>query len=66
MTSIATIQFQDADAQDEALVVVRAGAGSVVLGLSLKSDGDIEVVMPPETAEAVIRALQDALVIAKE
>ena len=64
MTTIATIQFQDADAHDEALVLVRADAGCVALGVSLKSDGDIEVVMPLETAQTLIRTLQQAVVVA--
>lgn len=66
MKSIASIQFQDTDAQDEAVVLLRAGGGKVALGLSLRKNGDIEVVMPIERAQALLRALQEALAIAEE
>jgi hypothetical protein len=65
MTNVATIQFQDADAKDDALIVVRAEQGRLALGLSLKSDGDLEVVIPVETARTLIQSLRDAVVIAE-
>jgi hypothetical protein len=66
MKSIATIQFRDTDAQDEAVVLLRAGSGSVALGLSLKTDGDIEVVMPIDKAQALLQSLREAIAIAKQ
>ena len=66
MKSIAIIQFRDADAQDDAVVLLRAGGGSVALGLSLKADGDIEVVMPIEKAQALLQSLREAIAIAGE
>lgn len=66
MTNVATIEFHDADAQDEALILVRAEAGRVALAVSLKSDGDIQVVMPLEEAQTLIRSLQEAVVVAEK
>jgi hypothetical protein len=66
MKNIATIQFRDDVSQDEALVFVRALDGRVALGLSLRTDGDTEVAMPIENAQALIRSLQEAIAIAKE
>ena len=61
MKHVATIKFQDADSNDEGFAFVRADAESVALGLSLKTNGDLEVVMPHESARALIAALQEAV-----
>jgi hypothetical protein len=55
-----TLRFDDLDDGDESLVIVRAVPGGVALALSKKSDGDLEVVMPPSIAERVASALRDA------
>ncbi|HET8655018.1 MAG TPA: hypothetical protein VFL93_05855 [Longimicrobiaceae bacterium] len=61
MKNIATIIFEDADANGEALVIVRASQEHVGLAVSLKEDGDIEVFMPLEAAKQLLSALQNAL-----
>jgi hypothetical protein len=55
-----TLTFDDLGDGDESLVIVRALPGGVGLTLSKKSDGDVEVVMPPAIAERVASALRDA------
>jgi len=66
MKNIATIEFHDPGTQDEAVILLRADAGCVSLGVSLKSDGDIEVVMPLEKAQTLIQSLQEAIAIAEK
>jgi hypothetical protein len=61
MNDAVTIKFTDLDSSDEALVLIRHDETSVVLGISLKSNGDIEVVMTKENARAVIHALELAV-----
>lgn len=61
MKNSATIKFTDLESADEALVFVRYDESAVALGLSIKSDGDMEVFMTKETARAVIKALQAAV-----
>ena len=65
MKSVSTIEFRDADGQDDALIVVRAGNRRIALGVSLKSDGDMEVVMPVEKAQTLIESLQQAIATAE-
>jgi len=60
MTEAATITFQDADSANEAVAIVRYDESYVALCLSLKSDGDIEVVMAKADAAALIEALKKA------
>lgn len=54
------IKFKDLDTSDEAFVIVRYDEASVVVGLSLKSNGDMQVVMKKADAEKLIEALQKA------
>jgi hypothetical protein len=61
MKESATIKFTELESSDEALVIVRYDESSVALGLSIMSDGDMEVFMTKETARAVIKALQAAV-----
>jgi hypothetical protein len=60
MKHAATIKFEDLDENDEALVIVRYDEGRVVLGLSLRTNGDLQVVMNKESARQVILALTEA------
>ncbi len=60
MNEIATITIQDIESSDEALAIVRYGKGQIALALSLKSDGDVEVVMNKANALALIDALKKA------
>ena len=52
--------FSNLDDGDEGFALVRRVPGGVGLTLSLKSNGDTEVFMPPEIAEAVAAALSVA------
>jgi hypothetical protein len=61
MTEAATIMFQDADSSDEAVAIVRYDADHVALGLSLKGDGDLEVLMKKADAKKLSDALMAAL-----
>lgn len=61
LNEIDTIKFTDVDTNDEALAIVRYDEHVIALGLSRKSDGDIEVVMKKEDAEKLFNALAKAL-----
>jgi hypothetical protein len=61
MRETATIKFQDAVTRDEAVAIVRQDANTVALCLSLKSDGDVEVVMSKEDAHKLLDALKQAV-----
>lgn len=61
MTEAATITFRDASSSDEAVAIVRYDAELVALCLSLKTDGDIEVVMKKADARKLAAALNKAL-----
>jgi hypothetical protein len=61
MEQVTIIKFKDLDTSDEALVIVRHDEASVVLGLSLKSNGDVQVVMRKESARELYEALKKAL-----
>ena len=65
MKSISTIEFRDCDSQDDALIVIRAASRCIALGISLKSDGDLEVIIPVEKAQSLIDSLQQAISIAE-
>jgi hypothetical protein len=65
MEHIATIAFTDSDSHDHAHVIVRAGAGEVALAITLRTGGDVEVVMPAETCRELTRALTEATRFAK-
>lgn len=61
MKQVAIIKFEDADVHDEALAIVRGDTQHVVVGLSLKSNGDMQVVMPHAAARKLVDALRQAL-----
>ena len=61
MTEPVAIQFQDLDTKQEALVTVRFDDSCVVIGLSHKEDGDLQVVMSKEEAIRVMEALKAAV-----
>jgi len=56
-----TIEFLDTDSGDEAVVIVRAVEGLICVALSLKKDGDIELVFPPTEGRAFAETLAAAL-----
>ena len=64
MQEVATLTFRDALSDAEALSIVRVSPGMIGLALSLRSDGDIEVVLPVPTARALMCALGQALAVA--
>ena len=61
MKEAATITFKDADSSEEAVAIVRYDESRVALCLSLKSNGDVEVVMKRADAGALIEALKKAV-----
>jgi hypothetical protein len=61
MILAATIDFIDVGTSDQACAVVRYDDSFVALGLSLKRNGDVQVVLSKEDAKAIIRALQQAV-----
>jgi hypothetical protein len=56
----ATIRFKDAESSDVAVAIVRYDERRVALCLSLKSNGDIEVVMEKADARKLVEALRKA------
>ena len=61
MKESATIIFRDAESSDEAVAIIRYDTNHVALCLSLKSDGDLEVVMEKEDARRLLVALEQSL-----
>ena len=61
MTEATTISFQDAETLEDAFLIVRYDAGRVALAVSLKSNGDIEVVMTKDKAKSLRDALNKAI-----
>ena len=55
------ITFKDAESSDEAVAIVRYDDSRVSLCLSLKSDGDTEVVMTKADARKLLEALKRAM-----
>jgi hypothetical protein len=66
MQPIATIPFTDLTSDDNAHAIVRAGDGLIALALTLRTNGDLEVVMPIETCNQLSAALADAASAATE
>jgi len=64
MDQIATVAFRDTESGSEALAIVRAAPGIVGVALSLRSDGDIEVLLPTTAAQTLLEALHHALAVA--
>jgi hypothetical protein len=64
MEPIAALNFTDLDSGDEAHASVRASDEGIALSLSLRTDGDIEVVMPPDVGRRLAEALASAADIA--
>jgi hypothetical protein len=61
MKEAATITFQDIESSNEAVAIVRYDDTHVALCLSLKSDGDLEVMMEKSDAQKLIQGLQKAV-----
>lgn len=65
MEHIATLAFTDGDSHDHGHIIVRAGAGQVALAVTLRTSGDVEIVMPAETCRELTKALTEATRFAK-
>jgi hypothetical protein len=61
MEEVATITFEDLDTKSEAIAIVKRDADAVLLALSIRVDGDIQVVMRRVDARRLLEALQTAL-----
>ena len=64
MKEIATIQVIDLDSKSNVVAIVRAGKGRVGICLSIREDGDVEVVLKPEDCGRILQALHHALTAA--
>lgn len=64
MESLPIVTFSEPMTNEECLVILRADAGHVALGLSRRSDGDVEVLMPVAVAKDVHAQLTRALSLA--
>lgn len=60
MEEVSTMLIRDADSSDEAVIIVRHDAKHVALSISLRSDGDLELVMESADAKALMEALRIA------
>ena len=60
MNELTTFTFVDASSGDEVCVVIRYGGESVAFAMSLRNNGDVEVVMQKQTLSKLIDALVDA------
>jgi hypothetical protein len=61
MEEVAIITFEDLDTKSEAVAIVKRDAEAVLLALSIRVDGDIQVVMRRVDARRLLEALQTAL-----
>jgi hypothetical protein len=61
MEHVASIHFTDPDSNDEALAIVRTTDSDVALALSVRNNGDLEVVLPIDACNELIAALQRAV-----
>jgi hypothetical protein len=60
---VATIRFQDVMTGQEAAAIIRAEQGQLLLCLTLKEDGDIEVGFGTQDSAKLFSAFQSALAI---
>jgi hypothetical protein len=61
MKELSTINFRDVDSSDEAVAIIRYDNARVSLCLSLKADGDVEVVMTRADAANLVESLLRAI-----
>lgn len=61
MIEAVTIKFEDLETKQEALAIVRYDDRYVVIALSHKEDGDLQVVMNKEQAIQLLEALKIAV-----
>lgn len=65
MHELVTLKFIDHDSSDEALIIIRAKQDLIAVCFSLKTDGDMELVLRREEWQQFLVHLQRALVIAQ-
>ena len=61
MEEIATIRFQEVDTADEGFAIIRRSSNAVAIALSLRGNGDIEIVITKDDARRFLKALQAAI-----
>lgn len=61
MDQVDSMTFLDRDSGDEAWLGVRAGSGLIALAVSLKEDGDYDLVFGPPECRQIIAILEKAL-----
>jgi hypothetical protein len=66
MQLVSMVRFNDADSGDVALVIVRAGEGSIALTGTLDGVGEVEVFLGPGECEELRVALGQAAAMARE
>ena len=64
MEQLATINFIDRESGERAYASVRADLGVIALGLSLLSNGDVDVALGPDEARQLSAALARGAAIA--
>jgi hypothetical protein len=58
---VATLIFVEPGSDEECVATVRTAADLVMIGLSRKTDGDIEVGFPVERAQELLAAIRKSL-----
>jgi hypothetical protein len=61
MKDSSAFTFQEAESKEEAVAIIRYDKNNVSLCLSLKTGGDLEVVMSKEDAHKLILALSKCI-----
>jgi hypothetical protein len=62
MKEIATINFRDVETMNEAIAIVRSGENAIAICLSVRGEGDLEVVLSKIDARTILEAFRQALV----
>ena len=60
MKEVATIMIHDVESSGEAVAIIRPSNNCVSLCLSLKSGGDVDIVMDKADTEKLVEALKKA------
>ena len=65
MKQVATLNFIDFAAKDEALIIIRAEKDLIAVAFSLKEDGDMELMLRKEEWQSFLVQFERALAIAE-
>jgi hypothetical protein len=60
LADIATVRFRDQDSGEEAAAIVRAAKGKLALCLSLRYNGDLEIMLGSQDFAALLAAFERA------